>query len=95
MYVLSRDIRFSQNQVDHLHKAVKQLCKLKMSFDPSIFEELPVHIIGKGEEWRKLDFNLEMRVSSGELCWSAKYKGTETGSVKTIVGYEGMTKNQA
>jgi hypothetical protein len=64
---------------------------LKISFDPSIFEELPIQINENGQEWRKLDFILEMRVSSGELCWSAKYKGVETGAVKTIVGCEGMT----
>jgi len=64
-----------------------------MSFDEGIFGELPVHTNEKGEKWRKLDFDLEMKVSSGELCWSAKYKGVVTGSVKTVVGYEGIAKD--
>jgi len=68
----------------------KPLCTLKVNLDPSIFEELPVHVNEKGEEWRRLDYVLEMRVSSGEICWSAKYKGIEAGMVKMIVGYEGM-----
>ena len=33
----------------------------------------------------------EMRVSSGEICWSVRYKDIEAGTVKTTVGYEGMT----
>lgn len=70
--------------------AVKLLCTLKMEFDPSIFEELPVRVNEKGKEWRKLSYVLEMRVSSGEICWSVKYKDIEAGTVKTIVGYEGM-----
>ena len=60
-----------------------------MNLDPSIFEELPVHINERGAEWRRLDYVLEMQVSSGEICWSVKYKDTEAGMVKTIVGYEG------
>jgi len=60
-----------------------------MSFDPSIYDELPGHKNENGDEWRELSFTLEMRVTSGEICWSTKYKGMETGSVRSIIGQEG------
>ncbi len=67
------------------------LYTLFMSFDPSIYDELPRHRSTKGEEYRELEFELEMRVTSGEICWSTKYKGVETGSVRSTIGQEGRT----
>ena len=64
------------------------MCQLVMSFDPKIYDELPKYYNKKGVEWRRLDFTLEMQVSSGEICWKTRYKGIETGSVSTIVGNE-------
>jgi hypothetical protein len=63
---------------------------LSVFFEPSIFEDLPIHINEKREEWRKLEFGLVMRISSGELCCSVADKGIETGAVKTTVSYEGV-----
>lgn len=71
----------------------KLLCTLQMKFDPSVFDELPVFVNEKGISWRRLDYVVEMQVSSGEICWSAKYKDIEAGTIKTIVGYEGMANS--
>lgn len=68
---------------------MKLLCKLVMSFDPKIYDELPRNRAPNGEEWRQLDFVLEMRVSSGETCWTTKYKGKQAGSVSKALGKEG------
>jgi len=70
---------------------VRPLCTLQIRIDSTVFEELPILHNKKGEEWRKLDYVLEMRVSSGEICWSVRYKDIEAGTIKTTVGYEGMT----
>jgi hypothetical protein len=67
---------------------VKLLCKLIAAFDPKIYDELPKHKNANGE-WRDLRFTLEMRVTSGEICWSTKYKDVEMGLVKSIMGREG------
>jgi hypothetical protein len=45
-----------------------------MTFEPAVFFDLPVELNEKGEEWRQLDYVLEMQVSSGELCWTVKHK---------------------
>ena len=71
--------------------AVKMLCTLLMSFDPSIYDELPRYRSTKGGEYGELEFGLEMRVTSGEICWSTKYKGVEIGSVRSKIGQEGRT----
>lgn len=68
---------------------MKLLCKLTAAFDPKIYDELPKHKNAKGEEWRDLSFTLEMRVTSGEICWSTKYNGVEMGLVKSVMGQEG------
>lgn len=62
-----------------------------MHFDSGVFDELPVCVNEKGMDWRQLDYVLEMRVSSGEICWSVKYKDMEAGTIKSVVGYEGMS----
>ena len=69
--------------------AVKLLCTLVMSFDLKIYDELPRKRTPNGEEWRQLDFVLEMRISSGEICWTTKYKETHAGSVSKAIGEEG------
>jgi len=68
---------------------VKLLCTLVMSFDLKIYDELPRKRTLNGEEWRQLDFVLEMRISSGEICWTTKYKGTHAGSASKTIGEEG------
>jgi hypothetical protein len=64
---------------------------LYLKFDPILFEELPVRVNKKGLQWRPLDYVVEMQVSSGEICWSAKHKDIDAGTIKTIVGYEGIS----
>ncbi|KAL2060284.1 hypothetical protein VTL71DRAFT_9679 [Oculimacula yallundae] len=71
-----------------LGPSVRPLCKLVMTFDPKIYDELPQFYNKEGAKWRKLNFTLEMQVSSGEICWKTRYKGIETGSVRTIMGTE-------
>ena len=72
---------------------VKKLCTLTASFDPKIYDDLPTRLNKKGQEYRWMDFTVEMRISSGELCWSCKHKGVEAGSVKMVVGYDGVPSN--
>jgi len=78
------------SHVTNENLGVKPLCKVKVNVDSSIFDELPVHENKDGGEWRQLDYVLEMQVSSGEICWAVKYKDIEAGTVKTLVGYEGI-----
>jgi len=68
---------------------VKPLCRLVLTLDPAIFDELPICTNGD-KEWRHLELLVELQISSGELCWSATYKGINAGRVKTRVGYEGV-----
>ena len=63
------------------------MCTLNMTFEPAVFFDLPVKLNDKGEEWRQLDYVLEMQVSSGELCWTVKHKNIKAGTIKTVVGY--------
>jgi hypothetical protein len=67
---------------------VKQLCKLILAFKADTYDNLPKHLTGAGLEWRKLDIELEMRVSSGELLWAVTHNGLDGGTVTTDVGYE-------
>jgi hypothetical protein len=89
------EIFFSESVVAEMRKeaGVKKLCKLHMTVDPSKFDELPKHRNRMGVEWRQLDCSMELQVSSGQIRWTAKYKGVEAGSIKTTVGYEGMAGN--
>ncbi|KAH8656043.1 hypothetical protein BGZ60DRAFT_567892 [Tricladium varicosporioides] len=72
---------------------VKQLCTFTTSFNPQLYDKLPVRVNNKGAEYRRMDIIVEMRVSSGELCWSCKHNGVEAGSVKMVVGYDGVPFN--
>jgi hypothetical protein len=75
---------------------VKTLCTLEMKFPTSIFEDLPKRTNDRGVEWRKLQYVLEMQVSSGQLNWTAKHQGIERGEITTGVEYEraGVTRNE-
>lgn len=73
---------------------VKQLCTLTASFDLKLYDKLPARVNKKEVEYRWLDITVEMRLSSGELCWSCKHNGVEAGSVKTVVGYDGVPSGQ-
>ena len=70
---------------------VKLLCTLTTSFDPNLWDKLPTRVNKKGVQFRNINIIVEMRVSSGELCWSAKHNGVDAGSVTTAVGYEGIS----
>jgi hypothetical protein len=78
------------SHVTNENLGVKPLCQVKVNVGSSIFDELPVHKNEDASEWRQLDYVLEMQVSSGEICWAVKYKNVEAGTVKTLVGYEGI-----
>jgi hypothetical protein len=75
---------------------VKTLCTLEMKFPTSIFEDLPIQTNDQGVEWRKLQYMLEMQVSSGQLNWTAKHQRIERGKITTGVEYErgGVTRNE-
>jgi hypothetical protein len=59
-----------------------------MSFDVGFYNELPTRR-ANGEEWKELGFTLEMRITSGQIHWSTRYKEIEMGSVKFTMGKEG------
>lgn len=67
---------------------MKTLCILEMKFDPSLFDNLPVCTNDIGVQWRKLQYVLEMQVSSGQLNWTVKHQGIERGKISTRVEYE-------
>ena len=67
---------------------MKHLCKLTLTFQPETYANLPKQVGDNGVAWRKLDVELEMHVSSGELLWAVTHKGLEAGTVTTDVGYE-------
>jgi hypothetical protein len=57
---------------------------------PSIFDELPIQTNMKGVQWRKLQYVLEMQVSSGQLNWTVKHQGIERGKITSGVEYESV-----
>jgi hypothetical protein len=59
-----------------------------MKFDPCLFDDLPVYTNDIGVQWRKLQYVLEMQVSSGQLNWTVKHQGIERGKISTRVEYE-------
>ena len=59
-----------------------------MKFDTSLFDDLPVCTNDIGVQWRKLQYVLEMQVSSGQLNWTVKHQGIERGKISTRVEYE-------
>ena len=59
-----------------------------MKFDTSLFDDLPVCTNDIGVQWRKLQYVLEMQVSSGQLNWTVKHQGIERGKITTRVEYE-------
>ena len=68
-----------------LAPGVKLLCKLAISFDASLYDELPKYISPNTKERRVLDFTIEMRLTSGEIKWSTRYKGKAVGSVSATI----------
>ncbi|KAF4630724.1 hypothetical protein G7Y89_g7418 [Cudoniella acicularis] len=85
-------IYFSHSEEAETRKSeeVQPLCKLVISVDERIYDELPVRKNKEGVAFRELDYVLEMRVSSGELCWLATRKGVECGTVKNAIAFEGI-----
>jgi hypothetical protein len=67
---------------------VKQLCRLKLAFKADTYANLPQRLSENGVAWRKLDIELDMRVSSGEILWAVTHNGLDAGTVTTDVGYE-------
>lgn len=59
-----------------------------MKFNTSIFDELPIRTNDQGVQWRRLQYVLEMQVSSGQLNWTVKHQGIELGKITTGVDYE-------
>jgi hypothetical protein len=59
-----------------------------LAFKADTYTKLPKHFSGNGLAWRKLDIELDMRVSSGELLWAVTHNGLDAGTVTTDVGYE-------
>jgi len=59
-----------------------------MKFSPNLFNELPLKINKAGDEWREVEYVLEMQVSSGQLNWTVKHHGIESGKITTWVEYE-------
>jgi hypothetical protein len=59
-----------------------------MYFDVGFYNEFPTRR-ANGKEWKELGFALKMRITSGQIYWSTRYKGIEIGSVKFTMGKEG------
>lgn len=80
----------SENNVSDKVLGVKKLCSMKVTLDESIYHQLPTEINPEGQERKRLSFDLELKISSGQLYWSAKRDGVDLGTATMNVTYEGM-----
>lgn len=72
-----------------LNSNVRNLCKLTAHFSPETYYELPQKRNPNGVVYRKLNYSIEMKVTSSGLDWMLHYEGQEKGRATIATDYTG------
>jgi len=67
--------------------SVQKLCRIHTTFSSSVWDELPVCTNANGGTYRKLNYDVIMKVSSGSLEWVLDFGGVEKGKASVGVDY--------
>lgn len=81
--IVYSDILDPPNRCD---EDVKQLCIIRWSKIPS-FESLPIKKVEKGEEYRQVDYNVQMVTKGASMEFSIMYKGEKVASENIDVNF--------
>ncbi|RDW66734.1 hypothetical protein BP5796_09483 [Coleophoma crateriformis] len=78
----------SSTAATRLELDVLPLCNMVARFDTKLFETLPEKTNRNGIKYRKLEYDIEMKVSSGSLEWSLDFEGMKKGQASIAIDYQ-------
>ncbi|RDW62305.1 hypothetical protein BP6252_11738 [Coleophoma cylindrospora] len=78
----------SSTAAPRLEPDVLPLCSMVARFDTKVFETLPEKTNRNGVKYRKLAYEIEMKVSSGSLEWSLDFEGMKKGQASIAIYYQ-------